>query len=226
MTTGGEPLGGVVAPQGQRGAPVVDPHGAGVVVAAQLVGGVQGRPRRLVERDEVADGQAGVPERGQPGPVRAGLQLRRHVREHHGLRAGPGLGPLVGQVPPGALGLGDQGGEQPALLPVVGQQVVVEEAGPELLVHHPAVQGDIARGRLPRPVGPHGLAATGPGEVVPARGRAVGGEHVELHEVDVQPALHRVGGQVEVVGREGGQHVVQPQLHDVGRRAPLAAVHP
>ena len=71
------------------------------------------------------------------------------------------------------------------------------------------------RGRRPGEVGPDGLAAARAGQVVPAGRRAVGGQHVELHQVHVQAALDRRAGQVEVVGRQRAEGVDAGQLDDV-----------
>ena len=141
-----EPLRRVLASEGQRAAPVVDRHHARVVVTTELAGRVQRPAAAVVERHEVADPQADLPVGWQPAVGQ---------RHHHGLPAHPGDRLLVGQVPLRPERLGDQRREHPVLLPVVGQQVVVEEARPELLVDHPPVQAHIGRRAFPpRPVPP------------------------------------------------------------------------
>ena len=90
----------------------------------------------------------------------------------------------------------------------------MEEARPELLVDHPPVEAGVAR----RPAGhvrPHRLGAARARQVVPAGRRPVGGQRVELHEVDVQPALHRQLSEVEGIGRERAERVEQGQLDEV-----------
>jgi hypothetical protein len=211
-----EPLRRVGAAGGQRLAAVVDRHDPRVVVAAQFGRRVERASLMVHERHEVPHRQARLPE-------------RRHLRLRAGLDHRLGPRPLqdalpavvhrrpVGRRPPPRVGrLGDQCCKQSPLLAVVREQVVVEEARAELLVDDPAVQADVGRQGTVRDLHVrHHLRATRPGQVVPAGGRAVGGEHVELDQVHVQPALDGQLGVVEAVLFNRAEEVGQSQLDDV-----------
>ena len=78
VLAGAEPLRGVVAAEPQRRVAVVDGHRARVVVAAELARRVQRLAAPVVERDEVADRQAGLAvRRERVGVARARSRPRR-----------------------------------------------------------------------------------------------------------------------------------------------------
>ena len=111
-----------------------------------------------------------------------------------------------------------QRGEQAVFLAKVGQKMVVEEAGAELLVNDPAVQADGAP--LAWRISTNGLSATRSRKVVPTGGRAVRRKRVELHQVDVEPALHRELAVVNRICRERAETVVMPPFDDVAMVGP------
>ena len=75
----------------------------------------------------------------------------------------------------GSGGLNDQRAEQAVFLPVVGEKVVVEEDGAELLIGPPPVD--------------HLSTDPRPAHVIPAHARAVGADRVEFDHVNVGGAL-------------------------------------
>ena len=137
MVAGAEPERGVAPAFAEGLVAVVQPHDALVAVTAGVNRRVQRQPEAVEHRDEVADGDAELAERR---PVGAPLG-----QQNPGLE--PADDPAVREVveEPRPDRLDDQGAEEAMFLAVVGEQVVVEEDGAELLIGPPSV--DHAAGR-------------------------------------------------------------------------------
>ena len=151
---------------------VVDAHDAGVVVRAGMLRRVQGLPLAVKQQGEVMEGQNKLPVHLPVGS--ADDRLRAAFQRFP--RSG------VQEFRSGRLH--DEGPEQAVLLVDVGIQVVVEKDGVQLLVGEEPLD--------------ERLILPGPGDVVPAVGRAVGHDGVEFHQMDV--VAHDVGDGLQLEG--------------------------